>query len=39
VEQVKRQFFWIMQSRPGAFSPLHDFAAFSADAKGPTRAR
>jgi hypothetical protein len=33
------QFFWMMQSPPAAFSPLHIFAAFSADAKGPTTAR
>ena len=33
------QFFWMMQSPPAAFSALHIFVAFSADAKGPTRAR
>ena len=33
------QFFWMMQSPPAAFSALHILVAFSADAKGPTRAR
>ena len=35
----ERQFFRMMQSPPAAFNPLHNFAAFSADAKGPTSAR
>jgi hypothetical protein len=36
---MKRQFFWMMQSPPAAFNLLHIFAAVSADAKEPTRAR
>ena len=36
---AKRQFFWMTQSPPAAFSPRHDLAAFSADANGPIRAR
>ena len=28
------QFFWIMQSPPAAFNPVHNFAAFSADLHG-----
>ena len=32
-------FFWMTQSPPAAFSPLHILVAFFADAKGPTRAR
>ena len=38
-KRADRQFFWMMQLPPAAFNPLHNFAAFSADAKGPTRAR
>ena len=34
LQQVKRQFFWIMQSPPAAFNPLHNFAALSADLHG-----
>ena len=33
------QFFWMTQSPPAALNPLHNFPAFSADAKGPIRAR
>jgi hypothetical protein len=29
----KSQFFWMMQSPPAAFIPLHNLAAFSADAR------
>jgi hypothetical protein len=29
----ERQFFRMLQSPPAAFNPLHNFAAFSADAK------
>ena len=36
---TRSQFFKMMQSPPADFNPLHNFAAFSADAKGPTRAR
>ena len=32
----ERQFFRMMQSPPAAFNPLHNLAAFSAAAKGPT---
>ncbi len=38
-ETREYQFFWMTQSPPAAFNPLHIFAALSADAKGPTRAR
>ena len=33
------QFFRMMQSPPAALIPLHKFAAFPADANGPTSAR
>ena len=35
----ERQFLWTMQLPPAAFNLLHNPAASSADAKGPTRTR
>jgi len=37
-QQVKRQFFWIMQSAPASFRLRHSLVASFADVNGPTRA-